>query len=88
MSSGQNVEKIILDCGWKLCLGPVYTDHQLQCCDHCDDATDSVLIEKDGVTRKWIVISFWNDSIVLNKNSITSVIAMSSQLLKPMVSVN
>ena len=36
----------------------------------CDDASDTVLIENNGVTRKWVATPFWIDSIVFSKNNI------------------
>ena len=30
----------------------------------CDDANNTVLIENNGVTRKWVATPFWSDSIV------------------------
>ena len=54
------------------CLGPVYTKHQ---CQHCDDACDSVLIAKSGVTPEWGCNLFSSNSIVFNENRIASVIA-------------
>ena len=56
-------------------LGPVYTTRQRQC---CDDASDAVLIESNGVGPKWVAIPFWRDCIVFNEKSITSVIAVAS----------
>ena len=41
----------------------------------CDDASDTVLMQNNGVARKWVVALFRSDSIVFNENSITSVIA-------------
>ena len=54
-------------------LGPVYTKHQRQ---YCDDARDPVLIESNGVIRKWVATPFWSNSIVFNESSIASVIAV------------
>ena len=48
-------------------LGPVYTKRQ---CQLCNDASDTFLIENNGVTRKWFATPIWSDSIVFNKNSI------------------
>ena len=45
----------------------------------CDDASDSVLIENNGVTWKWVTTPFWSDSIVCNENRIASIIAELSQ---------
>ena len=45
----------------------------------CDDVSDSVLIENNGVTRKWVATPFLSDSIVCNKNRITNIIAELSQ---------
>ena len=45
----------------------------------CDDASDTVLIENNGVARKWVAIPFWSNSVVFNDSSITSVIAELSQ---------
>ena len=32
----------------------------------CNDASDTVLIENNGVTRKWVATPFWSDSIVFS----------------------
>ena len=39
-----------------------------------DDASDSVLIENNTVTQKWVASPIWSDSIVFNENRTTSVI--------------
>ena len=39
-----------------------------------DDASDTVLIENNGVTQKWIAIPCWSDFIAFDKNSIAGVI--------------
>ena len=39
----------------------------------CDYASDNVIIENNGVSRKWVAIPFWSDSIVFNESSITSI---------------
>ena len=41
----------------------------------CDDTSDSVLIEKNGVAWKLVATPFWSDAIVFNENRITSIIA-------------
>ena len=41
----------------------------------CDDATDTVLIENNGVAQKWVATPIWSDSIVFYENIIASVIA-------------
>ena len=40
----------------------------------CYEVSNTVLIENNGVTQKWVATQFWGDSIVFNENSITSVI--------------
>ena len=40
----------------------------------CNDASDSVLIENNGVVLEWGCIPLLNDSIVFNENRITSII--------------
>ena len=40
----------------------------------CSDATDTVLIENNGVTQKRVANLIWNGSIVFNENSIISFI--------------
>ena len=57
-------------------LGPIYTKHQQQC---CDDTSDTVLNEKNGVTWKWIATPIWSGSLVFNENGIASVITELSQ---------
>ena len=47
----------------------------------CDDARDTVLIEDNGVTQKWVATPFWSKSNVFNENSTTSIIAELSQCL-------
>ena len=41
----------------------------------CDDASDSVLIENNGVAPEWGCYPFLSDSTDFNENRITSVIA-------------
>ena len=41
----------------------------------CDDASDTVLIENNGVTQKWVATPIWSDSTVFDENIIASVIA-------------
>ena len=53
--------------------GPVYTEHQRQ---RCDDATDTALIENNGVTRKWVATPIWSHSIAFSQSNITSVIVV------------
>ena len=50
----------------------LYTERQRQ---RCNEASDTALIENNGVTPKWVATPFWSDSIVFNENSITSIIA-------------
>ena len=45
----------------------------------CDDASDTVFIENNGVTPEWGYNPFSSDSIVFNENIIASVIAELSQ---------
>ena len=45
----------------------------------CDDASNTVLIETNGVTPEWGCNPFLSNSIVFNENSITSVIKELSQ---------
>ena len=45
-------------------LRPVYTERQ---CQRCDDASDTALIENNGMTP------IWSNFIVFNKNSIASI---------------
>ena len=40
----------------------------------CDDASNSVLIENNEVTQKWVATPFWSDFIVFNENNILSII--------------
>ena len=44
----------------------------------CDEASDPVLIENNGVTSKWVATQFLTDSIVFHENSIDSVIMRKS----------
>ena len=44
-----------------------------------DDATDTFLIESNGVIPEWGYNQFSTDSIVINENCITSIIAELSQ---------
>ena len=37
----------------------------------CDDTTDTVLIESNGVAPDWSCKPFWSDFIVFNENSIS-----------------
>ena len=57
-------------------LGPVYTKLQHQ---RCDDASDTVLPENNGVAPEWMATTFWSDSIVFNEDSIVSIIKALSQ---------
>ena len=41
----------------------------------CYDTNDTVLIDNNGVTRKWDATPFWSDSLVFNENTIVSIIA-------------
>ena len=43
------------------------------------DASNTVLIEKNGFTEKWVAVRIWSNSIVFNENSITSFLAKLSQ---------
>ena len=52
-------------------LGSIYTKCQRR---SCNDASDTVLIEKCGVTRKWVTTPIWSNSTVLNENSTASII--------------
>ena len=45
----------------------------------CDDASDTVLIENNRVTRKWVATPIWTNSIIFNENSTSGVIAELSQ---------
>ena len=45
----------------------------------CDDACDSVLIEINGVTWKWVANPIWSNSVDFNENRIASIIAALSQ---------
>ena len=45
----------------------------------CNDASNSVLSENNGVAWKWVATLFWSDCIVFNENSITSIIKESLQ---------
>ena len=45
----------------------------------CYDASDTVLIENNGVARKWVATPFWSYSIVFNENTIASIIAELSE---------
>ena len=51
----------------------------------CDDASDTVLIENNGVAPKRVATPIWSDSIVFNENSIASVI---TELLTLTLGVN
>ena len=33
-------------------------------CQRCNDASDTALIEINGVTQEWIATPFWSDSYV------------------------
>ena len=62
-------------------LGPVYIKHQNQCCDNSVMMlSDTVLIENNGVTWKWVATPFWSDSTIFNENSIANIIAELLQL--------
>ena len=41
----------------------------------CDDTSDTVLIENNGVAPEWGCKPYLSDSIIFSENSITSVIA-------------
>ena len=56
----------------------VYTESQRQ---HCDDASDTVVIENNGVATKWVATPFPSDSFVFNENRIASVIAVLTMTL-------
>ena len=45
----------------------------------CNDTSDSVLIEINGLTQIWVATPFWSNSIDFNENSIPSIIAELSQ---------
>ena len=47
----------------------------------CDDTSDTVVIENNGVTPEWGCNPFSCDSIIFNENSITSVIAALTLML-------
>ena len=49
----------------------LYTERQRQ---RCNEASDTALIENNGVTPKWVATPFWSDSIVFNENSIASIV--------------
>ena len=49
-------------------LGPVCTNHKRQCCDD-----DTVTIENNGVTPRWVTTPFSSDYIVFNEGSIVSI---------------
>ena len=53
--------------------------HQSTLQQLCDDASYTVVIENNGVARKWVATSFLSNSIVFNENSVTSIIAELSQ---------
>ena len=40
-----------------------------------DDASDSALIENNRVTWKWVTTPIWSNSLVVNENSVASIIA-------------
>ena len=40
----------------------------------CNDASNTALIENNGVTLKWVATLFWSDSIDSNDSSISRVI--------------
>ena len=44
-----------------------------------NSASDTVLIESNGMTQKWVATAFWSNSIAFNENIITSVITELSQ---------
>ena len=54
----------------------------------CDDASDSVLIENNGVTAEWGCNSFSSDSIVFNENRIVQPHGRVVTALLLMLSVN
>ena len=62
--------------GFRVCLHQALASTLRQL---CGDASDTVLIENNEVTRKWVATPFWSDSIVFNENRIASVIAELSQ---------
>ena len=35
----------------------------------CDDTSDNVLIEKNGVTQKWVATPIWSDSAIFEAAS-------------------
>ena len=45
----------------------------------CNDASDTVLIENNGVASEWVATPFWSDSIVFNENSVANTIPELSQ---------
>ena len=45
---------------------------------HCDDASDTAVIENNGVTSEWVATLFWSDS---NENRIASVVAVLTLML-------
>ena len=57
-------------------LGCVYNKCQ---CQHCDDVSNTILIENNGVTEESVVTPIWSECIVFSENSITSVITELSQ---------
>ena len=48
----------------------------------------TVLIEDNGVTKKWVATPIGSDSIAFNENSITSIIAELLKLLSLTIGVN
>ena len=45
----------------------------------CDDASNTVLIENNGVIQKWVSTPIWGNSIIFNENRITNLIEELSQ---------
>ena len=54
------------------CLRHVYLEGQHQ---RYDDASDTAVVENDGMTPNGGCNPFWSDSIVFNQSSISSIIA-------------
>ena len=44
----------------------------------CDDTSDTVLIENNGINWKWVATLFWGDSIIFNESTIAGVISCCS----------
>ena len=51
-------------------LRPVYTERQSHCCNnkHYDDTSYTVLIENNGVARKWFANPFWSGFKILQNS--------------------